>query len=98
MFVLPSRDSEGRRVIFNYTNEFDPENQSKSEIMRAFMITLESLMMDEENQIRGLTYIFYCKGLTFSHVGIWTPSEAARLFGTCEKNLAVRHRDINLSR
>ncbi len=31
-----------------------------------------------------------------SHCGVWTVSEARRLFTVCEKNLGVRHRDINL--
>ena len=31
------------------------------------------------------------------HLSIWTPSDAMTLFGTCEKNLAIRHRDINLA-
>eukprot|EP00094_Tigriopus_californicus_P006054 TCALIF_05830-PA protein Name:"Similar to TTPA Alpha-tocopherol transfer protein (Homo sapiens)" AED:0.41 eAED:0.41 QI:0/-1/0/1/-1/1/1/0/164 len=53
-------------------------------------------MADEENTIRGLTYVFYAKGVTLAHVQIWSPSDAAKIFGTCEKNLAIRHRDINL--
>ena len=35
--------------------------------------------------------------MSYAHCLIWTPSDAARLFGTCERNVAVRHRDICLS-
>ena len=35
--------------------------------------------------------------MSYSHCLIWTPSDAARLFGACEKNVAVRHRDIALA-
>jgi hypothetical protein len=36
--------------------------------------TLQALLEEEENQIRGFTYIFDCSGLTLSHLAIWTPS------------------------
>ena len=31
-------------------------------MMRATFASLETLIEDEETQIRGVTYIFYCKG------------------------------------
>ncbi len=34
--------------------------------------------------------------MSLAHCGIWSVSEARRLFTVCEKNLGVRHRDINL--
>lgn len=74
----------------------DVLRHTNSDIMRVFMATFETLMADEENTIRGLTYVFYAKGVTLAHVQIWSPSDAAKIFGTCEKNLAIRHRDINL--
>ncbi len=36
------------------------------------------------------------EGMSLAHCGVWSLSEARRLFTTCEKNLSVRHRDINL--
>ena len=39
------------------------------------MATIETLfVMDEETQIKGLSYIFYCKGLTLAHttlLAVW---------------------------
>jgi hypothetical protein len=37
----------------------------------------QALLEEEENQIRGFTYIFDCSGLTLSHLAIWTPSGPA---------------------
>lgn len=34
--------------------------------------------------------------MTLAHCAIWTPTDAARAFGICEKNLPARHTDINL--
>ena len=40
----------------------DLEKHTNSDVMRLFMAVYESLVRDEENQIRGFTYIFYCDG------------------------------------
>ena len=60
------------------------------------LVHLQALLEEEENQIRGFTYIFDCSGLTLSHLSIWTPQEVGKVFSICEKNLPMRHRDINL--
>jgi len=96
VFVHPSRDAHGRRVIVNVATRMDPSRHTNADVMRALLATFETLMECEENQIRGVTVVIYAKGLGYSHLGIWTPADAARLFGTCEKNLPVRHKDINL--
>lgn len=73
---------------------------SRSELMRKICWYLfsffQTLLKDEENQIRGFTYVFDCSGLTLSHLSIWTPQECSRVLSICEKNLPMRHKDINL--
>jgi len=96
IFVLPERDKEGRRVIFSVARNLDPARHDNSDAMRAHILTFEALLEEEENQIRGFTYIFDCSGLTLAHLSIWTPQEVAKVFSICEKNLPMRHRDINL--
>ena len=61
-----------------------------------FDMFFQTLLKDEENQIRGFTYVFDCSGLTLSHLSIWTPQECSRVLSICEKNLPMRHKDINL--
>ncbi len=68
VFVLPERDPEGRRVIFNNVASFDPSRFNNGDVMRTFMATLETLLDDEENQIRGITYIIHCKGFLSRHL------------------------------
>ena len=54
------------------------------------------MLHDEENQIRGFSYVFDCTGLTLAHLSIWTPAECSRVLSICDKNLPMRHKDINL--
>lgn len=96
LFVLPERDHNGRKVIFSVARNLDPSRHTSSDAMRAHLITFEALLEDEETQIRGFTYIFDCSGISLGHLGIWTPSEVAKIFSCCEKNLPMRHREINL--
>jgi len=96
IFALPERDLEGRRVIYSVARNMDPVKHSSSDAMRAHIMTFEALLEDEENQIRGFTYIFDCSGLTLSHLSIWTPQEVARILSICEKNLPMRHGAIHL--
>merc|ERR1712222_56431 len=58
IFVLPERDQHGRRVIFSQAAAFDSSRYTVSDLMRTHVMTFETLLNDEENQVRGFTYIF----------------------------------------
>ena len=58
IFVLPERDQHGRRVIFSQAAAFDSSKDTVSDLMRTHVMTFEALLNDEENQVRGFTYIF----------------------------------------
>ena len=58
-------------------------------------MTFETLLNDEENQVRGFTYIFDEKDVSWSHISIWTPSEVTKAFSCCERALPMRHKDIH---
>ena len=62
VLFLPGRDGAGRRVLLNCVNRIDTGARTNSDVMRAISASLETAMEDEETQIRGVTYIFYCKG------------------------------------
>ena len=95
IFVLPERDQHGRRVIFSRAAAFDPTKYTTSDMMRAHVMTFETLLQNEENQVRGFTYVFDEKAVSWSHLSIWTPSEVSKAFSCCERALPMRHRDIN---
>merc|ERR1712079_290395 len=95
IFVLPERDQHGRRVIFSQAAAFDSSKYTVSDLMRAHVMTFETLLNDEENQVRGFTYIFDEKDVSWSHLSIWTPSEVSKAFSCCERALPMRHKDIH---
>merc|ERR1712061_271859 len=87
IFVLPGRDSLGRRVIFSQAGAMDPARFTSSDILRSLIMTFETLLVDEENQVRGFTYIFDEKAVGWSHLSVWTPSEVTKAFSCCERAL-----------
>jgi len=95
IFVLPERDQHGRRVIFSQAAAFDSSRYTVSDLMRTHVMTFETLLNDEENQVRGFTYIFDEKDVSWSHISMWTPSEVSKAFSCCERALPMRHKDIH---
>lgn len=43
------------------------------------MITYETLMNDEVNQVLGFTHIADVKGINMSHITLWSPTEFATI-------------------
>ena len=63
--------------------------------MRVHLLTWERLLLDEECQINGLTYIMDEQDANWSHITIWTPSEVTKAFQCSEKSIPIRHRQVN---
>lgn len=95
IIALPDRDAHGRRVIFSKAAAFDPTRFTTSDMMRAHIMTFETLLNDEQNQVSGFTYVFDEKSVTWNQLSIWTPSEVSKAFSCCERALPMRHREIH---
>ena len=95
LFVLPERDAKGRRVVFSRAAAMDADKFTACDIMRAHILTYETLLADEDNQINGLAYVFDELGVNWSHIGIWSPSEISKAFSCCERALPLRHQEIH---
>jgi len=96
LLVLPDRDRHGRRVIYSKACQFDAGRFTTSDMMRAHIMAFETLLTDEENQVRGFTYVLDEKSVTWNQIAIWTPSEVSKAFSCCERALPMRHREIHL--
>jgi len=94
-FALPKRDQHGRRVLFTVGGNIDPEIHTSESVMKAIMVVFESLLEDEDNQIRGFSHLLDESGITVSHLVLWNPSEITRLVQACEKSLPMRHKRID---
>ncbi|KAK8381531.1 hypothetical protein O3P69_018546 [Scylla paramamosain] len=95
-FALPERDESGRRVFFSVGGKMDPARFTASDQMRSMLVGFESLIEDEENQVRGFTYIFDEKELGLSIITLWTPSDVSKAFQCCEKTIPMRHKEIHI--
>ena len=51
LIALPDRDKHGRRVIYSKAGAFDATRFTTSDMMRAHIMTFETLLNDEENQV-----------------------------------------------
>lgn len=54
---------------------------------RVHMITYETLMNDEVNQVLGFAHFADAKGITMSHVTLWSPTEFATIVKWGEVNI-----------
>lgn len=68
VFALPQRDNLGRRVIFYRPKAFNPAKCVNHDIIRANGIVFETLLEDEENQIRGCVHVIDSSGLGLSYI------------------------------
>jgi len=97
-FALPGRDKYGRRVMFTVGGNIDSSYHTSESVMKAIMLTFESMLEDEETQIRGFSHILDESGITLSHLTLWNPSDLSKIFGTCEKSMPMRHKRLDFVR
>jgi len=95
MFVLPQCDSSGRRVIFHIPRLLDTSRHSMEDVIKVIAITLETLLEDNENQIRGLSCIVDASNLSLAHMTFWNPIELRRVINLCENSIPMRHKGVN---
>ncbi|GAB6030899.1 hypothetical protein CHUAL_007730 [Chamberlinius hualienensis] len=95
VFVLPERDLNGRRVIFSIGNAVNTSGITDGDTMRAMVMTFETLLEDEDNQILGFTYVFESRGVGLSALSIWSPTNFQKAFSTSEKAFPMRHKEVH---
>lgn len=95
IFVLPERDSKGRKVVYSRAAAMDAGLFTATDVMRVHLLTFEALLEDEEVQANGVTYVFDERDVNWSHISVWTPSEVSKAFSCCERALPIRHREIH---
>lgn len=73
---------------------FDPYRFSNADMCRMHGVVYETLMEDEENQIRGYVHFSDGQGVGFSHLLLFTPKEAVRIVknGEVYKKILITNR------
>lgn len=79
LFACPNRDSKGRRVVIARPGVFDLDQFTNADMCRIHGIVYETLMEDEENQIRGYVHFADGQGVGFSYLTLFTIKEAVRI-------------------
>ncbi|XP_052752424.1 alpha-tocopherol transfer protein-like [Galleria mellonella] len=94
IFVSPFKDKGGRRVVIYRPGVFDPYKYTNQDMCRVMGICYETLMEDEENQVRGLVHFADGSGVSFPHLTLFTPKEAVRIVKNGERTIPMRHKEI----
>ena len=89
LFPLWERDSLGRTVIFGRGAMFNQKfGHRPSDLFRAVMMTVETLLDDDENQRNGFVYIFDQEGVCLSEVTYLGVFELQKLVRSGEVRIA----------
>ncbi|XP_054275530.1 clavesin-2-like [Macrosteles quadrilineatus] len=94
IFAAPGRDKLGRRWIIARPGVFDPHKFTNADMCRIHGITYETVMEDEESQVRGFVHFADGAGVTFPHLTLFTPKEAVRIVKNGERTLPMRHKEV----
>ncbi|CAK1588061.1 unnamed protein product [Parnassius mnemosyne] len=94
IFVSPYKDKAGRRVVIYRPGVFDPYKFTNQDMCRVMAICYETLMEDEESQVRGLVHFADGGGVGFPHLTLFTPKEAVRIVKNGERTIPLRHKEI----
>ncbi|RXG51572.1 Alpha-tocopherol transfer protein-like [Armadillidium vulgare] len=70
--VLSKPDKKGRTVLIFFTEAWDPEKVSLDDIFRAQVLILEHIVRLPITQLKGVTAIVDCKGLSFNQVSYFS--------------------------
>ncbi|CAH2235717.1 jg1887, partial [Pararge aegeria aegeria] len=87
IFVSPYKDKLGRRVVIYRPGVFDPYKYTNQDMCRVMAMCYETLMEDEETQVRGLVHYADGSGVSFPHLTLFTPKEAVRIVKNGEVRL-----------
>uniref|UniRef100_A0A2S2PB09 Retinaldehyde-binding protein 1 n=1 Tax=Schizaphis graminum TaxID=13262 RepID=A0A2S2PB09_SCHGA len=96
MFVSPFRDNEGRRVIIGTAKGFDLRKYSNRDLGIVHIITYETLLNDEINQVVGFTHFGDFDSITPAYITLFAPNEFATLIKWGEQSIPMRHKAIHL--
>nr|XP_018903881.1 PREDICTED: clavesin-1-like [Bemisia tabaci]XP_018903882.1 PREDICTED: clavesin-1-like [Bemisia tabaci] len=96
LFAVPGRDKYGRRIIIARPGAFDMDKYANTDMCRIHGVTYETLMEDEENQVRG--YVHFCDGagVAVRMLSLFTPKEAVRIVKNGERTLPMRHKEVHV--
>lgn len=95
VFALPQRDHLGRRVLFYRPKAYNPSKNINHDIIRYNGVIFETLLEDEENQIRGVVHVVDGSGLSLNYITVLTPQQSYRICKNGEYMVPMRHKEFH---
>ncbi|XP_074101077.1 clavesin-1-like [Cotesia typhae] len=92
MLPLLERDQYGRQVIMSSIGRFDAHKYTGSQLMRSQTLAFEAVIDDEENQVRGYTYVYDFSGMTMNHLGLLSISEIRKLVSWIQNGIPMQQK------
>ncbi|CAB0016891.1 unnamed protein product [Nesidiocoris tenuis] len=84
------------KIISCRTGVFDPYKFINEDMCRVHGIVYETLMEDEENQVRGFVHYADGAGVSLPYLTLFTPKEAVRIVKNGERTLPMRHKEVHV--
>lgn len=86
------RDEQGRKVVLSCAGKFDPYKYTAADMAKTHSLVVEYLMDDEENQIRGYSYVNDESGLLMGHISLWSLTDIRSMLKCIQNSTPMRHK------